>query len=120
MTKVDYLIIGGGIAGTTAAEGIRAKDPQSSITILTEESERLYSRVLLPHYLRGENTLESLYVRTSEVYQEKNISLLTQVRATKVDLSNKLVTTQSGQIFSFTKRFFAQGGRVNNLLIPGG
>src|SRR3972149_111133 len=120
MTKVDYLIIGGGIAGTTAAESIRAKDPQSSITILTEESERLYSRVLLPHYLRGENALDSLYARTSEVYQEKNISLLTQVRATKVDLSNKLVTTQSGQIFSFNKLLIASGGKVTQLHIPGG
>ena len=74
MTKVDFLIIGGGIAGTTAAEEIRSKNQNATITIITEEADRLYSRVLVPHFLRNENTLESLFVRTPENYQQKNIN----------------------------------------------
>ena len=31
---VDYLIIGAGVAGTTAAESIRARDPQGSIALV--------------------------------------------------------------------------------------
>lgn len=120
MIKVDYLIIGGGIAGTSAAEEIRSKDPNSTISIITEEPDRAYSRVLLPHYLRNENSLESLFVRTSESYQQKNIQLLTNLRATKVDTQAKLVTTSDDQVFNYAKLLIATGGKVNKLPIPGG
>ena len=42
MTKKDYLIIGGGVAGTTSAEFIRMNDPDGSITIVMEEPEILF------------------------------------------------------------------------------
>src|SRR3989344_4883478 len=92
MKNVDFLILGGGIAGTTAAEEIRAKDPNSSITIVTEEPNRLYSRVQLPHYLRDEHPLESVFVRTPESYTQKNLSLVTSTRVASVDTSNKSVS----------------------------
>ncbi len=120
MTKVDYLIIGGGIAGTSAAEEVRSKNPGATITIITEEPDRLYSRVLVPHFLRNENTLESLFVRTSENYQQKNIQLLTSLRVTKVDSQNKIVTTADNQTLNYEKLLIATGGKVNKLPTPGG
>lgn len=119
MNKFDYLIIGGGIAGTTAAEEIRSKDQNGSIAIITEESERLYSRVLLPHFLRNENSLESLFVRKPENYQQKNIQLLTSTRAVKVDTQNKIVTTFGKGDFGYEKLLIASGGKVNKIDIPG-
>lgn len=119
MTKINYVIIGGGIAGTTAAEEIRAHDQNSSITIITEEPDRAYSRVLLPHFLRNENTLESLFVRTPQSYQEKNIQLLTNTRVVKVDSVTKQVTTAENQIYEFDKLLVASGGKVNKLPTKG-
>ncbi len=120
MTKVDFLIIGGGIAGTTAAEEIRSKNQNATITIITEEADRLYSRVLVPHFLRNENTLESLFVRTPENYQQKNIQFLTNLRVVKVDVQSKLVTTSDNQTFNYEKLLIATGGKVNKLPTPGG
>jgi len=37
MTKVDFLIVGGSAAGTTAAEVIRGLKPDATITIVTDE-----------------------------------------------------------------------------------
>ena len=119
MTKVDYLIIGGGIAGTTAAEEVRSKDPASTIAIITEEADRTYSRVLLPHFLRNENSLESLFIRTPESYKEKNIQLLTKLKVTKVDSQNKIVTTVDNQTFSYSKLLIASGGKANKLPLSG-
>jgi len=116
--KVDYLIIGGGIAGTTAAETIRSKDPQTSITILTEESTRLYSRVLLPHYLRNENTLESVFLRKDEDYSEKNINLITKIKVENIDTSAKTVKAGE-QEFTYSKLLIASGGKVNRLKTKG-
>lgn len=119
MNKVDFLILGGGIAGTSAAETIRNQDQNASITILTEEADRLYSRVLLPHYLRGENTFESLYVRTPISYIDKKIELKTTTKVSKLDLTHKQVATESGEVYEFGKLLVATGGKVNRLTIPG-
>lgn len=118
MEKRDYLIIGGGIAGTTAAEEIRTHDSSASVAIITKEPDRLYSRVRLPHYLRNENNFESLYVRTPESYQQKNIGLITDQEVVRLETDKKQVTTKDGQIFIYEKLLLASGGKVNELQVP--
>src|SRR3989344_5486674 len=120
MTKKDYLIIGGGVAGTTSAEFIRMNDPDGSITIVMEEPEILYSRVMLPHFLRDQIPFERLYVRKPEQYQEKNIELLKGVRADKIDTQNKEVYLSDKQEIVYKKLLVASGGKVNKLSVPGG
>src|SRR3989344_2124824 len=119
MRKAQYLIIGGGIAGTTAAEFIRMNDPSGSITIVMEEPETLYSRVLLPHYLRDQVLYERLYVRKPESYTEKNIDLIKGVRADKVNTQNNQVELSSGDIIEYEKLLVASGGKVNRFDVPG-
>jgi len=118
MQEIDYLIVGGGIAGTTAAETIRSRDSNSSIVIITEEADRLYSRVLLPRFLRNENTFGSLYIRQEKDYREKNITLFTNERVLKVDTENKQISTDKKRSFSYKKLLVATGGKVNKLDIP--
>ena len=57
----DYVIVGGGVAGVTAAEEIRARDQHSTILLISQELEPLYSRVLLPHYVRRRITRPKLF-----------------------------------------------------------
>ena len=47
MPNFKYLIIGGGVAGVTAAETIRANDLNGTIAIVSDEPYLLYSRVML-------------------------------------------------------------------------
>ncbi|MCH7541380.1 NAD(P)/FAD-dependent oxidoreductase [Patescibacteria group bacterium] len=119
MKKVDYLIIGGGIAGTTTAEFIRMNDSSGSISIVMEEPELLYSRVLLPHYLRNQIPFERLYVRRPENYEEKNIKLIKGERANSIDTQKKEIRLVSGDILSYEKLLISSGGKVNKLDIPG-
>ena len=49
-----YLVVGNGVAGTTAAENIRKNDPSGEITIVTEEDLPFYYRIRLPDFLCGE------------------------------------------------------------------
>ena len=120
MRNVDYLIIGGGVAGTTSAEFIRMNDPNGSITIVMEEPEILYSRVMLPHYLRDQIPFERLYVRKQEQYDEKNIELSKGTRADKIDTRNKKIYLIGGQEIEYKKLLVASGGKVNKLSVPGG
>src|SRR5262249_26927573 len=43
-----FVIIGNGIAGTTAAEQIRKADADASIILITNEPYSLYNRIALP------------------------------------------------------------------------
>ena len=43
----SYVIIGDGIAGSSAAETVREADPDAAITVITEEGEALYNRILI-------------------------------------------------------------------------
>lgn len=119
MKKTGYLIIGGGIAGTTAAEFIRMNDVSGRITIVTEEAEPLYSRVMLPYYLRDQIPFERLRLRNPEQYKEKKIELIKTVRADKIDTQNKRISLSNNQDVEYKKLLIASGGKVNRLMIPG-
>lgn len=107
-----YLIIGGGIAGTTAAEELRKLNKNADITILSEESHRLYSRVLLPHYLKGKIPRERCFLKKPEWYSEQNIEFLPEVAVVKLDVRNKFVLTTDGREFEYDKLLIATGGEV--------
>lgn len=119
MKQVDYLIAGGGVAGTTSAEFIRLKDKSGSIVIVMEEPEILYSRVMLPHYLRDQITFERLYVRNKEQYDQNSIGLILNTRVDKIDTQNKKITLSNGEEIVYKKLLLATGGKVNKLQIPG-
>ena len=68
VSNYDYLIIGGGIAGTTCAETLRTKDAYAKIAILDREQGALYSKVLIPSYLKGRIAREKVILRTNQIY----------------------------------------------------
>ena len=109
--KYDYLIIGGGIAGLTAAETIRKNDA-GSIAIVGEELHLPYSRVLLPHYLKGKIDREKLFLRTKEDLREKKIDLILGKKAIALDPEKKEIEILGGEKISYEKLIIATGGRV--------
>jgi len=76
MKNVDFLIIGGSAAGTTAAEVIRGLKPEATVTIVTDENHEEYSRILVPHYIRHKVTREQVFLKKPEWYKEKLIELI--------------------------------------------
>src|SRR3989344_8664230 len=119
MKIVDFLIIGGSAAGTTAAETIRTNLPNSSITIISDENHEQYSRVLLPHYIRGKVAREQVFLKKSEWYKEKNIELLKGLKAQSLDASRKEVKLSNGEVYKYGKLLIAIGGDVNRLDVAG-
>ena len=78
MKSVKYLIIGGGVAGTTAAETLRQLDAVASIAIVSDEPYRLYSRIMLskPNFFLQKIPFEQIWLKTESWYKEKNIEWL--------------------------------------------
>jgi len=110
-TNTRYLIIGGGIAGTNAAETIRQRDAAGEITILNEEPHRFYSRILLskPSFFLEKIAPEKIFLRSEQWYVQQRITLRTGIQVTAINPAAKTVTTANGEAIGYDKLLVATG-----------
>ncbi len=108
----DYVIIGGGIAGTTAAETIRSRDSQATIAIISLETERLYSRVTLPAYIRDKIPREKVFLRSLEDYAKHGIDFFGGLSVIGFEAERREIHTSDGAIISGIKILIATGASL--------
>ena len=116
---IDYIIIGNGIAGTTAAEAIRKSDPDGSIAIFSDEAYPFYARIRLPQFLAGDVTLEKIVLKSDSWYQEHNIDLHINEPVVDINPTQKLITTNTGGSCSYKKLLLATGSHSFVLPLKG-
>ncbi len=114
-----YVIIGNGVAGTTAAETLRKNDPNCSIHLFTNERYPLYNRVSLPRFLQGVITEQKVMIRDFEWHEQRNIQLITELLVTSVNTEERVVGTEDGRSFPYDALLIATGGWANPLKVPG-
>jgi NAD(P)H-nitrite reductase large subunit len=121
MQHYRYVIIGGGIAGTTAAETIRAHDPEGSIAIVSDEPHRLYSRVLLSKqaWLTGGQAFDRVWLKEEGWYVQQRIHLFRGIRATELDAATQRVTLSDGDTLQYEKLLLATGTHSRRWNVPG-
>ena len=104
-----YLIIGNGVAGTTAAEAIRQQDPKGSIMILSEEDIPFYYRIRLNDFIAGDVDEDKLIAKKADWYEEQRIDLRLNTRIIGLDTAGKHLTTDSGEKLPFDRLLLATG-----------
>lgn len=119
MRREDFLIIGGSAAGTTAAGVIRNLRVDASVAIICEEPYELYSRVLIPHYIRHRVNREQVFLKKPQWYAEEKIEFLKGVRVESLDCQKKEVKLSSGDTINFGKLLIAVGGKAIPFDAPG-
>ena len=121
MTTHDrrYVIIGNGIAGTTAADTLRKNDPNCSIHLLTNEPYPLYNRVSLPRFLQGVIVEQRVMIRDFAWHEQRNITLVTDTMVTDVNTEERVIVTDNGQKIPYDALLVATGGWANPLRVPG-
>ena len=120
MDTYRYLIIGGGVAGGKAVEGIRSVDATGTIALVTQEPHRPYHRPSLSKsYLIGKKPESEVYVASADYYPEHNVTLLTGVRAEGIDRDAQTVTLNDGRVVKYESLLLATGGRARRLRLPG-
>lgn len=114
MEKTKYLIIGGGIAGTTAAETIRQQDPTGSCAIVSDEPYRLYSRIMLskPNFFLEKIPLDQIWLKQADWYTQHIISLIAGKKAVALDTGAKTVTLEDDTTIAYDKLLLAIGSCV--------
>lgn len=115
----NYVIIGNGVAGTTAAETLRKHDPNCSIHLLTNEPYPLYNRVSLPRFLQGKLVEQKVMIHDFAWHEQRNIHLVTETLVTSVNTDERVVITSDGKQYPYDALLIASGGWANPLRVPG-
>src|ERR1700753_1822486 len=114
-----YVIVGGGLAGAKAAEGLRAEGFDGEVVLFGSEPERPYERPPLSKgYLLGKEKRDSAFVHPADWYAEHNVDLRTGVTVAMIDPAAHLVTFEGGTI-AYDKLLLAMGASARRLDIPG-
>ena len=115
-----YVIVGAGLAGAKAAEGLREEGFEGDILLLGEEPERPYERPpLSKDYLRGESEREEARVHPESFYEENEIELRTGVVVTELDPSAGEVVLAGGERLGYGRLLLATGAEPRRLSLPG-
>lgn len=105
----NYLIVGNGVAGTTAAENIRKQDKEGKITIVTDEDFPFYWRLRLNEYLAGDLAEEALAAKKAQWYGDQRIDLKLKTLIAGADPNEKVVFTEDKQRLSYDSLLIATG-----------
>jgi 3-phenylpropionate/trans-cinnamate dioxygenase ferredoxin reductase subunit len=120
MQTYNYIIIGGGLAGGRACQGIRRLDKEGSVALITAEEHVPYERPALSKgYLTGKEDLDHVYVKEAAYYDQNGIDLLTGVRVTGIDRGTRSVSLDDGRVLGYGKLLLATGGSAWRLPLPG-
>ncbi len=114
------VIVGGGLAGGTAAATLREEGFGGRVTVVSDEPGVPFGRPPLSKtYLRSQEPLEDWYVRPAGWYAEHDVEQLGEATVSAVDTAARTLVLSSGEELRYQKLLLATGGRNRRLDIPG-
>ncbi len=113
-SKETIIIIGGGVAGLTAAESARKRSITAKISIIEAEKSLPYYRTMLSDYLYKTMTDKELYLKPLSWFEENNINLYIGTGVQSIDFENKIVHMLDGEELIYDKLILANGASCNN------
>ncbi|MEO6473158.1 MAG: FAD-dependent oxidoreductase [Aeromicrobium sp.] len=120
-TRPRAVIIGAGIAGVSAAAGMRSAGFEGRIVIIGDEPELPYRRPpVSKEIVRGDKTADQIRIKPEAWYEDNDIQLLTGVKVTRIDTLGSKVALADGEPIPFDRLLLATGGRARELTNPDG
>lgn len=114
------VVVGGGLAGYSAANTLRALGHQGSITVVDPEPA-LYDRPPLSKHLFDEAfELDDLSFASEQALAERSLETRLGRRATALDPESLRVTLDDGSVLDADTVIISTGARARSLEIPGG
>lgn len=110
-----YIIIGGSIAGISAAQALRAADRDAGITMFSDEPTKAYYRPMIPLILEKKD----LDVTFPESPSERYRFSMVYEKAAAIDAQRRHVLDTSGKAYPFDKLLIATGSSAVMPDVPG-
>lgn len=103
-----YVIIGGGPAAVSCVDGIRSRDREGSVTIISKEAHPAYFRPLISYYLEGKSRKDNIYCRPGDFYQKNHVQTILG-EAAAIDKEQKIAVLKSGEAIPYDKLCICSG-----------
>jgi 3-phenylpropionate/trans-cinnamate dioxygenase ferredoxin reductase component len=118
--EVEFLIIGGGMAGAHCAAELRKQGTDGEVLLVGREPHPPYERPpLSKEYMRAEASTEDAYVHPPAWYGENGVELLTGTNVMSLDAGERVAKLQTKEEISFKQALVATGADVNILRVEG-
>jgi NADPH-dependent 2,4-dienoyl-CoA reductase/sulfur reductase-like enzyme len=113
MIQRDYLIIGGGIGGVSACEGVRRHDKRGTVTLVGAEVFPPYKRwILSKDFLREKDPQPRKLFEPNEAWYDKHkIETRFGTVVTQFNIDRRLAVLANGESIEFNKACLAMGSR---------
>ena len=118
--KVDYLLVGGGMAAANCARWLREEGADGAVMLATREPDPPYNRPPLSKgYLQGKESREEVLFRPDEWWREQEVELMLRTSVMKLDPSERVATLSTKEEVEFDKALLATGSNVRRLRVDG-
>jgi 3-phenylpropionate/trans-cinnamate dioxygenase ferredoxin reductase subunit len=118
--KVDYLLIGGGLATGNCARWLRESGADGEVLVVGREPDPPYNRPNLSKgYLRGVEERQEAFFRPNEWWQEQGIELLTRTSVMSIDPDTRTAKLSTKEEIQFDQALLATGANVRRLNVEG-
>ena len=118
--RTAYVIVGGGVAAAKAVEGIRERDHDGSVVVVTQEDRLPYERPPLSKgLLKGAEEVDSVFTHPKSWYAENHVELRLGDPVTSLAPEEHVVTLRSGGSLSYERLLLATGSSPRALDVPG-
>jgi 3-phenylpropionate/trans-cinnamate dioxygenase ferredoxin reductase component len=118
--KVDYLLIGGGLASANCARWLRQEGADGQVLLVGREPDPPYNRPNCSKgYLQGKEAREEAYFRANEWWSEQGIELLTRTSVSSIDVESRTAKLSNKDEVEFDKALIATGANVRRLNVEG-
>src|SRR3954449_7667836 len=121
MIRRDYLVVGAGIGGASACEGIRKYDKRGSVTLVGAEAFPPYKRwIISKGFLRDkESNLKKLQEFDERWFDAHKIEARFGTVVTQFNIERRLAVLANGESIEFTKACLAMGSRPGRPAMAG-
>jgi 3-phenylpropionate/trans-cinnamate dioxygenase ferredoxin reductase subunit len=120
MANEDMVILGGGLAGATAAKTLRTEGFEGPVTLVGAENRTPYIRPpLSKELLLGKADADSALVVPDNWYGDHDVELLLGSPASRIDPDAHVVTLASGRRLHYSKLLLATGARPRTIALEG-
>ncbi len=118
--EVDFLIVGGGDAGFSAAKTLREEGAKGSVLVVSRDPDPPYDRTAVSKgFLGGEKSREDVTLGGPTWFADNDVELLNRTSAMSLDTGAHTVTLSNKDVVRYGKLLLATGANIRRLRIDG-
>jgi NADPH-dependent 2,4-dienoyl-CoA reductase/sulfur reductase-like enzyme/ferredoxin len=106
------VVIGNGVAGSTAAEKLRRASASLAIDVVTNEPLHFYNRMAIGRVIYGRTGFDGLQLLPETWFEENRVEVWRNTVARQIDRAAKTVQLGTGEKLPYDKLVLATGARA--------